>query len=311
MRTANDVDKLVADQIAAGINKDIIAWEAAKACLGWAYVFGAAGEFCDIDNRRAYYARKGQDHPTIKTACQIMMGKSSGCSGCKYYPGGRTRFFDCRGFTRWVLKKVYGWVLQGGGCTQQWNTASNWKSKGKIADGFPKDTLVCLFYSKEGKERTWEHTGFGYNNETVECSNGVQYSATRNKKWTHWAVPQCVEGDVPVPTPPEPSERPTLRRGNSGPYVTLMQTELVRRGYNIGSSGIDGKFGKQTETALKEFQKDAGLVADGICGPLTWAALDDAPMDLYTVTIPHLTLSQADILVNQYAGAYKTAEEGR
>ena len=156
MNTAAYVDQLITDQKNAGVPLAEVAWNAARACEGWAYVFGAAGEFCDIDNRRAYYNRKGDENPTIKTACQIMMGRKSDCSGCKYYPGGRTRFFDCRGFTRWVLKKVYNWTLQGGGCTSQWNTESNWKAKGKISDGFPKDTLVCLFYSKNNQERRVE-----------------------------------------------------------------------------------------------------------------------------------------------------------
>lgn len=309
MNTAAYVDEWIAQQKGAGVPLSDVAWEAAKACEGWPYVFGAAGEYCDPENRNAYYQRKGADHPTIKTKCQVLMGTKSTCSGCHFYPGGRTRFFDCRGFTRWILKKVYGWTLQGGGCTSQWNTASNWKAKGKISDGFPKNTLVCLFYSKDNKERTWEHTGFGFNDETVECSVGVQYFKTRNKKWTHWAVPACVEGDVPEPTP-VPVEKPTLRRGSKGEYVTLLQTMLVQRGYDIGSAGVDGDYGRGTEAAVRAFQTDAGLESDGICGPKTWAALDGDSPALYTVMIPHLTRSKADAIVSQYAGATMT-EEGR
>ena len=314
MNTAAQVDQIVNDLKAEGVNLASVAWQTAVACTGWAYVFGAAGEYCDADNRRAYVARKGAEHPTIKTACQIMMGKKSDCSGCKFYPGGRTRFFDCRGFTRWVLKKVYGWTLQGGGCTSQWNTASNWKAKGKISDGIPKDTLVCLFYSKDNKEKTWEHTGFGLNNETVECSVGVQYFKTRNKKWTHWAVPACVEGDVgPVPVPPVPpvpETKPTLRRGSKGEWVTVLQTKLVSRGYDIGSAGIDGNYGRGTEAAVKAFQHDMGLTADGIGGPKTWEALENTTVTLYSVMIPHVSKSKAEQLCSEYIGAVMT-EEGR
>lgn len=306
MNTAAYVDQLIQDQKNAGVPLQEVAWNAAKACVGWAYVFGAAGEYCDIDNRRAYYKRKGDEYPTIKTACQIMMGKKSDCGGCKYYPGGRTRFFDCRGFTRWTLKKVYGWVLQGGGCTSQWNTASNWKAKGKISEGFPVNTLVCLFYSKDNKGVTWEHTGFGFNDETVECSVGVQYFSTRNKKWTHWAVPACVEGGVePVPVP---VTKPTLRRGSKGEYVTLLQKQLLQRGYDIGSAGIDGVYGRGTEAAVKDFQRDNGLAEDGICGKNTWAALEELAGSLYTVTVPHMTRYQAEGLIAKYTGAYMTEE---
>ena len=34
-------------------------------------------------------------------------------------------------------------------------------------------------------------------------------------------------------------------------------------------------FGSKTAVAVKEFQQDAGLVVDGVVGPLTWAALPD------------------------------------
>ena len=56
-----------------------VAWNTALLCVGWAYVFGARGEYCTPANRRKYYASKGAEHPTIKTACK---GFDSGnCSG--------------------------------------------------------------------------------------------------------------------------------------------------------------------------------------------------------------------------------------
>ena len=39
---------------------------------------------------------------------------------------------------------------------------------------------------------------------------------------------------------------------------------------------IDGDYGRGTEAAVKSFQKDHELTADGICGPKTWGALDAA-----------------------------------
>ena len=162
---------------------------------------------------------------------------------------------------------------------------------------------MCLFYSKGNQEKTWEHTGFGYKGQTVECSVGVQHFKTRNKKWTHWAVPNGIGGEIP-------DFKPTLRRGSKGEYVTLLQTQLVQRGYNIGSAGIDGDFGRGTEAAVKEFQTDNGLTADGIVGRKTWAALEEASPTLYSVKIPHLSKSKADALVREYAGATMT-EEGR
>ena len=305
MNTAEFVGRMINDGKAAGTDRQMLAWNAALACVGWSYVFGARGEYCDPVNRRRFFQSHGAEHPTIKSGCVNFNGSDQevgNCAMCKYYPGSRTRFFDCRGFTYWILKQVYGCVLQGAGATSQWNNGSNWKFKGTI-DQMPKNTLCCLFVMKGG---TMEHTGFGFNNETVECSVGVQHFTTRNKKWTHYAVPACIDSVQPTPTP---GEKPTLRRGDSGEYVTLLQTKLYQLGYDIGkNTGIDGKFGAKTEEAVKEFQRDHGLPVDGICGAQTWEALEKTePMKLYTVTIPHLPKYKAEALAEQYDG-YMTQE---
>lgn len=302
MYTAEYVAKQIATLKGSGIPLAEAAWKAALLCVGWAYVFGARGEYCDPSNRRS---RANDEHPTIKSSCRNFNGQDSppgACELCKWYPGGRTRFFDCRGFTYWILKQVYGFTLTGAGATTQWNTASNWKAKGEIKD-MPKDTLCCLFVRKGNK---MEHTGFGWNDETCECSSGVQHFTKRKAKWTHWAVPACVDGDVPEP---DPGTRPTLRRGDKGAYVTLAQTELRNKGYDLGSCGVDGDFGRATEAAVKQLQKDAGLVQDGVIGPRTWAVLDSSePVQLYKVIVPHLTASEADALMNKYPTAYKEME---
>ena len=153
-----------------------------------------------------------------------------------------------------------------------------------------------------------EHTGFGLNDETIECSSGVQHFTKRNNKWTHWAVPACVDGSVtPTPEPtPEPDKKPTLRRGGTGSYVTLAQIQLIQKGYSCGDKGADGVFGKDTETAVKRFQQDCGLTVDGVIGEKTWAALDSQqPTVKWTVHIPNLSESEADELLKKYPGSWK------
>jgi peptidoglycan hydrolase-like protein with peptidoglycan-binding domain len=59
--------------------------------------------------------------------------------------------------------------------------------------------------------------------------------------------------------------RPTLRRGDRGDAVELVQT-------TIGIS-VNGVFDVITEAAVRAFQRDNGLVPDGIVGPRTWATL--------------------------------------
>src|SRR5918999_1796952 len=78
----------------------------------------------------------------------------------------------------------------------------------------------------------------------------------------------------------------TLRRGRVGWDVSVLQFLLARHG--IGRV-IDGYFGRETEAAVRSFQRRSGLGVDGIAGPMTLAALEgkkasSAPrVHLYTV----------------------------
>lgn len=66
-------------------------------------------------------------------------------------------------------------------------------------------------------------------------------------------------------------QRPTLRLGDQGPYVTELQTLLTNLLYYNGE--IDGIFGSGTQRAVKVFQSNNRLAADGIVGRDTWSAL--------------------------------------
>lgn len=293
-------------------------WQIALLCVGWAYVFGAWGAECTVGERKQRY--KYNAIANILESCQHLRTKEpkSSCSGCKWYPGGeRTRCFDCRGFTDWILKQ-FGFDLIGEGATSQWNTKSNWCICGTVADGVPDNVLVNLFIWNGS---TMKHTGFYYNGETCECSNGVQHFSTMKKnRWTHWAVAACFKAEMDTENPGENApnqpddpaddeiptdDLPTVRRGDKGNAVRSMQSLLLERGYDLGKWGADGDFGSATEKAVKQFQRDWGLVEDGVVGKKTWAVLTSSPAKVtyYTVTIPNVTKTQADALVAQYPGA--------
>ncbi|MEU6351900.1 serine/threonine-protein kinase [Streptomyces sp. NPDC047072] len=61
--------------------------------------------------------------------------------------------------------------------------------------------------------------------------------------------------------------------GDSGSKVEQVQCMLVKRGYSVGGGGVDGEFGTDTESAVRAFQSDRGLDADGVVAHDTWDAL--------------------------------------
>lgn len=58
--------------------------------------------------------------------------------------------------------------------------------------------------------------------------------------------------------------------------VAEIQRALIARGYDLGPAGADGDAGPRTIAAVTAFQRAAGLVPDGIAGPLTVKALQAA-----------------------------------
>ncbi len=61
---------------------------------------------------------------------------------------------------------------------------------------------------------------------------------------------------------------PTLKLDDAGAEVSRLQSRLAALNFYTGP--IDGVFGLQTEQAVQEFQRQAGLEMDGIVGPETW-----------------------------------------
>jgi peptidoglycan hydrolase-like protein with peptidoglycan-binding domain len=67
-----------------------------------------------------------------------------------------------------------------------------------------------------------------------------------------------------------------IERGSRGPGVEDVQKRLLRLGYDLGSSGVDGVFLGATLDAVRSFQHERHVVEDGVVGPETWSALVDA-----------------------------------
>jgi peptidoglycan hydrolase-like protein with peptidoglycan-binding domain len=72
---------------------------------------------------------------------------------------------------------------------------------------------------------------------------------------------------------PADPNTPPLSRGASGSVVTALQNGLKRFGTPAADPGtVDGDFGPKTEAAVKAYQQDRGIQADGVVGDQTWWA---------------------------------------
>jgi putative chitinase len=83
---------------------------------------------------------------------------------------------------------------------------------------------------------------------------------------------------------------PVLIKGATGPAVKKLQKKLKALGFNPGR--IDGAYGPTTKAAVRAFQRNSGLPADGIAGPRTLAALGLASSS-YTVSVIHRVTVEA------------------
>lgn len=149
----------------------------------------------------------------------------------------------------------------------------------------PKVGDVVLFMKSSG---VFGHTGIVYkvdntNFYTIEgntsSASGVvangggvaykQYNRASSKATGHrfcrpdYSLVKSVN-NVPVTV-----EKDYLSLGDSGKEVKEMQKMLIALGYDLGSFGADGDFGKATDDALRKFQSEHKLTVDGQYGAKT------------------------------------------
>lgn len=76
-----------------------------------------------------------------------------------------------------------------------------------------------------------------------------------------------------------------LSYGSRGDEVKKLQQSLISAGYDVGTTGADGKYGPKTQAAVKQYQQANGLSVDGIAGKNTQGKL-------YGATTPSNTQQQ-------------------
>lgn len=117
-----------------------------------------------------------------------------------------------------------------------------------------------------------------YGHREVGSSNcpGVNYPLDEIKARSGVQSGQSVE-NVVATTPPVTETKSDVQKAKEyvGDRCQELQEKLIKLGYNCGGYGADGIFGQSTYNSLIQFQKDNGLVADGLAGAKTFAKLDE------------------------------------
>ena len=110
--------------------------------------------------------------------------------------------------------------------------------------------------------------------------NTLRNSAINSGVWSYvepaYLTPTWVHFDKRRGTPAcrGAAGYPQISQGSKGAYVLIAQDDLNTLGYR--TNGLDGIFGAATQNAVKNYQRSAGLVVDGIVGCNTWRALQEA-----------------------------------
>ena len=155
---------------------------------------------------------------------------------------------------------------------------ANSMPKGDIAT-IPEQPGVCVWR----KGHIGIYVGNGHVIESGGTNIGVVASEIKtpasDKAWTNWGMLADVDyykvsAPVVTPTPPYCWLGRVFKLTDpymSGDDIKQLQTVLDIVGFSPGK--IDGVYGPLTQKAVLAFQKKAGLVADGIVGEKTTAAL--------------------------------------
>lgn len=279
----------------------------------WGYIWGTAGEVWTQSKQNALaqefikeFGTGWKDNDKAKKKDKYR----GALNGSKWI--GHT-VADCSGLFSWAFKQLGGYMYHGS--NTMWNSYCT--NKGQLTkkgrtDGQTLKPATAVF---TGNDSNKGHVGLYVGNDTViEASGtnaGVITTTISGGKWTFWGELKGVDyGTGTTHIPVVEQTKPTLKRGNKGKWVTELQTILKSKGYDLGSYGVDGDFGKCTEAAVRQFQLDNDLVADGVVGAKTWDALyqNGTKIKYVTVHIPRVKESDASEFLSKYAGSWITNE---
>jgi hypothetical protein len=226
-------------------------------------------------------SRKGLNTYTNGGDRKYFFGKPDNIPGAKKQKG----FSDCSSAVRKVMQAVIG-VDIGSNTSAQVN---NRKTRGKVVhetDGIYPDESVLLpgdcLYFKGNKAHALDvgHVEMYIGNGEI-CGHGggigpkirklkayCKDRGTPDKRY-FMAIRWISDENTDIVM--------TLFEGmNDNPRVQKLQLDLISLGYDLGKYGADGDFGKDTKSAVEQFQLTAGLDATGRADEETLKRIEDA-----------------------------------
>ncbi len=126
-----------------------------------------------------------------------------------------------------------------------------------IYDGVRDTVIQAGGYNDRG---TIDSQGYGGKGVHEDPVSGHRFKPLDH--FSDWGALRGADDEIP---------HDVVKNGSSGAAVAVLQLLLRANGATLE---VDGKFGPITDSALKAFQSEHGLEANGICGPETWARVD-------------------------------------
>ena len=205
---------------------------------------------------------------------------------CKDMTGSDSRFPWCACFISWLAKKlgITDIIPVDMSCNSQIKKFKNmdvWHTDRNFQSG----DIIYYDWDRLGDSKPADHVGIvekvnGTILTVIEGNNG-NYPNDRVRRREINSASSLIFGYARPKYPVKSSANsydvnislPTVRKGDTGNAVKILQAFLVAYEYSIGISGIDGDFGFDTESAVRQFQKRSCIAVDGIVGKDTWAEL--------------------------------------
>lgn len=110
--------------------------------------------------------------------------------------------------------------------------------------------------------------GCSLQGDGIHCSLGSYSGIVKASKKSNSKIDKPVSTNKPASTD-EPASTDGLESGPPYPRedmsaVKQLQRTLIKLGYSVGSTGVDGKYGPRTTRAVRAFKKDNDIKGDGL-----------------------------------------------